>query len=182
MKKLIIIEISAIVGLIILILIPINLHLNFHRNAYYYATHMPHKSNQYPFVTLLDGFYLPSSYVPGYEAERTTSSVRDPDIMWVFKKKLKTNKDMLRLSDNAIAYIPNRSNEYNNYRIFFDEYGNYDGYSKEKGVPSYSRKLLLTHLNKLQNEIKQNAPKPKVNLQWIWNIWFNLPDRYKLLL
>ena len=183
MKKLIIIEISAIVGLIILILIPINLHLNFHRNAYYYATHMPHKSNQYPFVTLLDGFYLPSSYVPGYTSRNSNApSVRDPISMQVEKKSIKTQKDMIEVDDCAIFYLPKKGEFANAGLISFDEYGNYDSYSKGKNIPSDSRKLLLTHLNKIQNEIKQNAPKPKVNLQWIWNIWFNLPDRYKLLL
>ena len=175
MKKLIIIETSAIVGLIILILIPINLY----RNVYYYATHMPHKSNQYPFVTLLDGFYLPSSYVPGYEAKKMTSSVRDPKTMWVSKEDVNQVDDSLLLTTHSIEYMPQKSQDEKNYTIYFDEYGDYDGYSKEKGVPSYSRKLLLTHLNIIQNEIKQNAPKPKVNLQWIWNIWFNIPDQYK---
>ena len=61
MKKAIIIITSVVVGLFILIRIPLNLR----SNAYYYATHMPHKSNQYPFVPILSGHYLQKKMFPG---------------------------------------------------------------------------------------------------------------------
>ncbi|QDR73632.1 hypothetical protein FOD75_11080 (plasmid) [Limosilactobacillus reuteri] len=174
MKKVIIIIISVIVGLVILIRIPINLH----RNAYYYATHMPHKSNQYPFITLLNGFYLPSSYVPGYKSRNlNASSIRDPIIMQIEKKSIKTQNDMIAVEKCAVFYLPTKGEFANSDIISFNGYGDYNDYSTAKDVPAYSRKLLLAHLNNIQSEIKQNALKPKVNLQWIWNVWFKIHYR-----
>ncbi|WP_225431468.1 hypothetical protein [Limosilactobacillus reuteri] len=81
MRKVIIIIISVVVGLFILIRIPINLR----SNAYYYATHMPRNSKQYPFVPVLLGHRLPSNYVPGYEI-KNIGSTRGPLIMEIDKK------------------------------------------------------------------------------------------------
>lgn len=61
MKKVIIIITSVAIGLFILIRIPINLR----SNAYYYATYMPHKSNQYPFVPIFVNTDLKLSEITG---------------------------------------------------------------------------------------------------------------------
>ena len=47
----------------------------------------------------------------------------------------------------------------------------------KQNMPNYSRKLIYDELNNIQNEVKQNTPKPKVNLQWIWNVWFKIHYR-----
>ncbi|MBB1110881.1 hypothetical protein H5S11_10610 [Limosilactobacillus sp. pH52_RY] len=174
MKKVMIIIISVVVGLFILIRIPINLQ----SNAYYYATHMPHKGDQYPFVSLLNGHYLPKNYVLGYEVQNLNSSVREPDIMWVSKKNLERKGDLLRLTHYSISYELNENDSWpKEYKIYFKDNGNYNGKNKSKNMPSYSGKLILSNLNNIQNEIKKNASKPKVNLQWIWNVWFKIHYR-----
>ena len=104
MKKVIIIIISVIVGLVILIRIPINLH----RNAYYYATHMPHKNNQYPFVPLLAGHYLPSIYVSGYTT-KNVGSARGPLIIVIEKKAIRSPRDMIWVTEDGIFYFPNKA-------------------------------------------------------------------------
>ena len=172
MKKVIIIITSVAIGLFILIRIPINLR----SNAYYYATHMPHNSKQYPFVLLLNGHYLPAKYVPGYKV-KNFGSTRGPLIMEIDKKSVKVDGDILRISEHFITYIPKESNYYNRYTIFITEDGSYDGYAKGKNIPFYSKKITFHHLNRVQNEIKQNTPKPKVNLQWVWNVWFKIHYR-----
>lgn len=174
MKKVIIIITSVAIGLFILIRIPINLR----NNAYYYATHMTHKSNQYPFVSLLNGHYLPNNYVPGYKAQNLNSSVREQDIMWVLKRNLERKGDLLRLTRYSITYELNENDSWpKEYKIYFKDNGIYNGENKSKNMPSYSEKLTLSNLNNIQNEIKQNTPKPKVNLQWIWNVWFKIHYR-----
>lgn len=172
MRKVIIIIISVVVGLFILIRIPINLR----SNAYYYATHMPRNSKQYPFVPVLLGHRLPSNYVPGYEI-KNIGSTRGPLIMEIDKKNVKAGGDILKISEHFITYIPKKANYYNRYTIFITEDGSYDGYEKGKNIPVYSKKLTVNHLNRVQKEIKQNTPKPKVNLQWIWNLWFKIHYR-----
>ncbi len=66
----------------------------------------------------------------------------------------------------------------NSYDLYFFKHNNGTVDSENsKNMPNYSRKLIYDELNKIQNEIKQNTPKPKVNLQWIWNIWFRIHYR-----
>ena len=174
MKKVIIIIISVIVGLVILIRIPINLH----RNAYYYATHMPHKSNQYPFVPLLAEHKLPSSYVPGYKSESYSSSVRDPTDRWVLKENIKQIGDSFTLTDGAAIYSLDKPFQIVSarYAIYFLNNG-YIVEEKRGKISHTAKKITFNCLNNIQNEIKQNALKPKVNLQWIWNIWFKIHYR-----
>ncbi|MRN07578.1 hypothetical protein EAI26_09335 [Lactobacillus sp. 0.1XD8-4] len=173
MKKTIIIFISIVIGLFVLIRIPINLR----SNAYYYATHMPHKKNQYPFVPVLLGHWLPEKYVPGYQT-KNYGATRGPVMMQVSKRNIKEKNDIFMLTEHTATYAPKEGDWLiSRYGIYFDESGTYDDYSKDKGIPAYSKELVTRHLKNVQNEIKQNAPKPKVNLQWIWNVWFKIHYR-----
>ncbi|WP_019251818.1 hypothetical protein [Limosilactobacillus reuteri] len=173
MKKVIIIITSVVVGLFILIRIPINLQ----SNAYYYATHMPHKSNQYPFIPVLLGHWLPESYTPGYET-RNTGSTRGPLKIRLTKENLQRKGDVLEIDEYSAVYSLNRSDQMteDNYGLYFSNNGNVEE-EIQKNMPNYSRKLIYDELNKIQNGIKQNTPKPKVNLQWIWNVWFKIHYR-----
>ncbi|WP_225209069.1 hypothetical protein [Limosilactobacillus walteri] len=128
MKKTIIIFISIVIGLFVLIRIPINLR----SNAYYYATHMPHKKNQYPFVPVLLGHWLPEKYVPGYET-RNAGSTRGPIMMQVSKKNIKKSGDILELSLHGISYAPQEKDwMINKYAVYFSNDGTCENYSKDK--------------------------------------------------
>ncbi|MDK8115608.1 hypothetical protein QP705_00115 [Limosilactobacillus reuteri] len=173
MKKVIIIITSVVVGLFILIRIPINLR----NNAYYYATHMPHKRNQYPFVPILSGHFLPGNDVSEYKAENT-GSTRGPIKMDLTKRSIQRNGDLLEIDEKSAVYSLKPSGQItgDNYGLYFSNNGKVEE-EIQKNIPNYSRKLIYDELNKIQNEIKQNTPKPKVNLQWIWNIWFRIHYR-----
>lgn len=175
MKKVIIIITSVVVGLFILIRIPINLQ----SNAYYYATHMPHKSNQYPFVPILSGHYLPGEYVPGYYT-KNTGSTRGPILMKITREGIRKRHDILQIKGGSAFYALSTSERMvgNSYELYFFKHNNGTVDSENsKNMPNYSRKLIYDELNKIQNEIKQNTPKPKVNLQWVWNVWFKIHYR-----
>ncbi|MCD7131463.1 hypothetical protein [Limosilactobacillus balticus] len=173
MKKVIIIIISVVVGLFMLIRIPINLQ----SNAYYYATHMPHNRKQYPFIPVLLGHWLPARYTPGYET-RNTGSTRGPLIIRLTKDNLQRKGDFLEIDEYAAVYSLTRADQMtdDNYGLYFSNNGKVKQEIKQN-MPNYSRKLIYNELNYVQNEIKQNTPKPKVNLQWIWNVWFKIHYR-----
>ena len=173
MKKVIIIITSVVVGLFILIRIPLNLR----SNAYYYATHMPHNSKQYPFIPVLLGHWLPASYVSGYKAENT-GSTRGPIKIDLTKRNIQRTGDLIEVDENSAVYSLKPSGQItgDNYGLYFSNNGKVQNEIKQN-IPNYSRKLIYDELDYVQNEIKQNTPKPKVNLQWIWNIWFKIHYR-----
>lgn len=163
--------------IILSVLFVIQIPFNLHNNAYYYATHMPHNNKQYPFVPILLGHYLPKNYVPGYQT-KNYGATRGPIMMQVSKRNIKEKNDIFMLTEHTATYAPKEGDWLiSRYGIYFDESGTYDDYSKDKGIPAYSKELVTRHLKNVQNEIKQNTPKPKVNLQWIWNIWFKIHYR-----
>lgn len=154
------------------ILIPLNLHYN----AYYYATHMPHKRNQYPFIAVMrvrSDEPLPRKYVPGYKIEYF-GDVREGFWPQIQGKNIAQDNDLLRISGIDAEYYLNASDadadsEDSKFTIDFESDGKIFRIERDKGIPKYSKKLIFNKLDHIQSEIKQRVPEPSINLQWLWN-------------
>lgn len=165
--------------IVLLVLFILQIPFNFHNNAYYYATHIHHEKNQYPFVVLLNSNYLPRSYVSDYGVENDDK--RGSYMVRISKKRIHTNYDIIDLTDSSILYSSNYNDEsyYLNdcAKFTFAENGMIDGYYREGVPPKNAKKVLRHSLNRIQAEIKQNSEKPLINIQWLWNIWFSMHYR-----
>lgn len=160
------------------ILIPLNLHYN----AYYYATHMPHKRYQYPFIAVINvrsDDPLARKYVPGYKVEYF-GDVREGFNPQIQRKNIAQNNDLLSISNTLAEYYPNASDanfdneniEDDKFTIDFESDGKIYKIERGKGMPDYSEKLILSELDRIQSEIKYHVSKPSINLQWLWNMKF----------
>ncbi|MRH72224.1 hypothetical protein GIX77_06895 [Lactobacillus reuteri] len=160
------------------ILIPLNLHYN----AYYYATHMPHKRNQYPFIAVINvrsDVPIARKYVPGYKI-KYFGDVREGFNPQIQRKNIAQDNDLLNILQTDAEYYPNASDanfdneniEDDKFTIDFESDGKIDKIERGKGMPNYAEKLILSELDRIQSEIKHNVPEPSINLQWLWNMKF----------
>ncbi len=161
--------------IVLFVLFILQIPFNFHNNAYYYATHIHHEKNQYPFVTLLDSNYLPQDYVPDYK-------VQSKDLRGGYQSsiQLSDGPGLIKLDGFSMTYYANatRKSYYlqDFYVISFSRYGIVDEETKTGTVPTKAKRVLYQNLGKIQSEIKNNSEKPLINIQWLWNIWFKVPN------
>ncbi|MFR0608811.1 hypothetical protein ACLUV9_10620 [Limosilactobacillus balticus] len=167
--------------IVLSVLFVFQIPFNLHHNAYYYATHTQQQKNRYLFVTLLDSNYLPASYVPGYNVENDDK--RGSYTVSINKKRIHTEQDIVELNGAHIRYSKdyNDPNYYlNNLASFsFSENGVINEYYKIGNPPKNAKQEMKHALEQIQSEIKQNSEKPLINIQWLWNLWFSLPSKYR---
>ncbi|MBB1109293.1 hypothetical protein H5S11_02165 [Limosilactobacillus sp. pH52_RY] len=174
MKKVIIIITSVVVGLFILINIPINLH----NNKYYYATHMPHNRNQYPLIpTLIGSSKFPSKYIKGYQVENT-GSTRGPIINQISKEKIATRHDAFKVDNYGSFNYPDKDNSYRYYGYVSSPNGTLSKPLQDgKNISKQSKNLVFKEMDTITENVRKSIPSPRINLQWIWNIWFKIHYR-----
>lgn len=163
-----------ILGILFVAQIPFNLH--FH--AYYYATHTHQQKKQYPFVTLLGSNCLPQTYVPSYR-------VQNKELIGSYLVTIQRSKrnKLIELDHNYMSYYNDtKKKDYSlqdYYSLSFSSNGYIDESIKDGTTPKNANRLLYKNLEEIQTEIKQNSSRPLINFQWLWNLWFSLPSKYR---
>lgn len=158
------IGILALLGLWTIMYVPYNLK----EYNYYYATHMEHKRNQYPFISALGRSKLPKNYLP--DTQILSIEERDQSINKILQSNIINHGDQINIYWNFISYQPAKKDggSKNTKLIFIDNYGNVEKESKKEMT-----KQLSDYLNQLQAQIKHHSEKPLINLQKIYNWYFN---------
>ena len=164
-KKLwITISIFTLFGLWAIMYIPYNLK----EYNYYYATHMKHKSNQYPFIPALGRSKLPNSYLP--DTQISSIEERDQSINKISQSNIINHGDQINIYWDFISYQPAKQDggSKNTKLIFVDNYGNVEKESKKEMT-----RQLSNYLEQLQAQIKPHSEKPVINLQSVYNHKYN---------
>ena len=165
-KKLwITIGILALLGLWAIMYVPYNLE----EYNYYYATHMKHRRYQYPFLPALGLTKLPPEYLPEFHIEYFKK--KDIQDNTLTKQNVIRKGDYLEIRPSFISYATSKKNFNNDDVVGLavpDSTGTIIPYDrKDLG------KGLLQVLNDTQAELKRNSEKPLINLQKIYNWYFN---------
>ncbi|MBB1123323.1 hypothetical protein [Limosilactobacillus albertensis] len=148
-----------IFGIAFIVQIPFNLHYH----AYYYATHMKNNNSKYyRFVPLLGNNYLPDNYVPSYQVVH--QDLREATLNEV--KKTGKKGDSFRLMPELVEYKPKNGKKVS-YIIL-----SRDGKLIDTKKELKHEKKAYRYLNDVENEIRQNSRRPIINLQWLWNMWY----------
>ncbi|EEW54483.1 hypothetical protein HMPREF0494_0371 [Limosilactobacillus antri DSM 16041] len=165
-KKLwIAISILTLLGLWAIMYIPYNLE----EYNYYYATHMKHKSDQYTFLAALKLSKLPSKYLPEYHIEYFKK--KDIEYNTLTKQSVLKKGDYLMIRPSYISYATSKKNFDNS------EVTALAGPTADGTIEPYAKKDLgkglLQVFSDIQTELKRNSKKPLINLQKIYNWYFN---------
>ena len=165
-------------GIIFVVQIPFNLHYH----AYYYATHMKDDGDKYyRFAPLLGNNYLPQSYVPGYKVEHI--DLREATNNIIIKDNILKKGDKLEIDFNSSNYYPNKNKD-DYYSISFENDGKvysidivYSNGKEEKlSKNNITRKRAYSSLNQFNETLKENSRRPIINLQWLWNMWYQVSN------
>ncbi|MFC2684375.1 MAG: hypothetical protein ACFN06_02470 [Limosilactobacillus oris] len=146
---------------------------NLGKYNFYYATHMQHPEDQYPFIPALGMTNMPKSYLSNYKI--LNGSKKPLSVISVEKGNVIKHGDYLMLTRNGISYAFSKAQffkgsqiDYDGITIDFSEDGHLSSSEKKKmGQNLYST------LNNMQDELKRNSDRPLINLQWIYNWYFN---------
>ncbi|MBD5807275.1 hypothetical protein [Limosilactobacillus walteri] len=159
-----------ILGILFIVQIPFNLHYY----AYYYATHMKDSGNRYyRFSPLLGNNYLPQSYVPGYEIEYT--DLREATKNVVTKENVLVKGDKFEVNPDFTNYYPDKTKD-NYYYIDFLSNGKVSEDGGEGHLSKNTKRKAYYCLNQFQQTLKANSRRPIINIQWIWNIWYQVTN------
>lgn len=140
---------------------------NLGKYNFYYATHMKHPKNQYPFVTATSMNTMPSNYLPNYTIANSTT---EPPTCYIAKTNVIEKGDYLRLNSYSLAYAHSKEQFENGKSLYIDFSEN--GHLSNTEKKNMGQTLYRT-LNDMQDELKRNSDRPLINLQWIYNWYFN---------
>lgn len=157
-----------ILGVLFIIQIPFNLHYH----AYYYATHMEdNNSKYYRFAPLLGNNYLPQSYVPGYEVDHI--DLREATNNIVTKKNIFEKGDKFEIDFNSADYYPDRHKDTFYSLSFSDDNRALSDKGQDK-LPKVVKKRAYASLNRFNQTLKEHSRRPIINIQWLWNVWYQV--------
>ena len=144
---------------------------NLGKYNFYYATHMKHPKNQYPFVTATSMNTMPFNYLPNYTVANSTT---EPPTCYIAKTNVIEKGDYLRLNSYSLSYAHSKKQFENGklLNIEFSERGYLSKIEKEK-----MGQTLYLSLNDIQAELKHNSERPTINLQWIYNWYFKSTNK-----
>ncbi|MDO4458232.1 MAG: hypothetical protein Q4B83_07955 [Ligilactobacillus murinus] len=165
-KKLwIAISILTLLGLWAIMYIPYNLE----EYNYYYATHMKHRRYQYTFLPALRISKLPPEYLPEFYIEYFKK--KDIQNNTLTKQNVIRKGDYLEIRPSFISYATSKKNFDNS------DVTALAGPTPNGTITPYDRKDLgkglLEAFSDIQAELKRNSKKPLINLQKIYNWYFN---------
>lgn len=171
------------------LILTIYIFFNILGNGYYYATHGKYQNDNknYPFVYWLANHELPKEYVPSYEV--TIDSRLFANVSSVSSKNIYGKEDAFELSWGGPSYYPEaKYDRYGNFDINSDHYyismstGKIDGEGELDKVidKQEARRRAYTLLNDVRSEIRENSKSPKINLQWIFNWYFQWISRNEI--
>ena len=165
-KKLwITIGILALLSLWAIMYVPYNLE----EYNYYYATHMKHKSDQYPFISALGMAKMPPEYLPDYRVEYF--SKRDTQDNTLTKQNVLKKGDYLMIYSSYFLYASSKKEFHNGNFSGFPLFSS-DGTLLSSGKSKLDKQLIAV-LDDTQNELKHNSKKPLINLQTLYDREFN---------
>jgi hypothetical protein len=147
---------------------------NLYHYAFYYATHMPHNKNEYPVVREIVRHRLPNSVNKKYHSNiNANEGTRDEFVSGglsarnVFKKG-----DVWTLDMHGASYYPN---DIGGSMIFFDFETKYrigKFYADSDINPKTESFKVTDPLKDLTYQLKDESLKPIINLQWLYNLWY----------
>jgi hypothetical protein len=144
---------------------------NLHHFAYYYATHMPHAQNEYPFIRELDVRKIPESVNKDFPNAHNLDERKGGG---VGASNLFQKGDYWSLGEDGLAYYPDFDGNFDQI-IFYDinhkfRLGKVEYSDLTPSPKDYQRTIGV--LKKLEKRLKNESPKPVINLQWIYNLWY----------
>lgn len=143
---------------------------NLGKYNFYYATHMKHPKNQYPFITALALTTIPPSYLPSYvvdNGDMDKQGVRGIEI-----SNVKKRGDFLEAIPSILIYANSKTQYEKTEGTYYIEFSE-DGYLPKTEKKKMGQTLYHT-LNDMQDELKRNSDRPLINLQWIYNWYFKI--------
>ena len=143
---------------------------NLGKYNFYYATHMKHPKNQYPFITALALTTIPPSYLPSYvvdNGDMDKQGVRGIEI-----SNVKKRGDFLEAIPSILIYANSKTQYEKTGGTYYIEFSE-DGYLPKTEKKKMGQTLYHT-LNDMQDELKRNSDRPLINLQWIYNWYFKI--------
>ncbi|MFI3614481.1 hypothetical protein [Streptococcus uberis] len=168
--------ISLTISLVILLAISILYCLyNLNRNAVYYSSHIPHSKHKNPELTMvvlhLDRIKLPNdiNYTVNIDGEGTL----------IYRKKYSLEFDhdenQTRINLGNLDFFKKNESEY-----FYTKNGEFlysinNKWQKNSAVSQKSK--ADTIVSKMIGPIVKAQPKPKINLQWLFN--WKYKDRFQ---
>ena len=143
---------------------------NLGKYNFYYATHMKHPKNQYPFITALALTTIPPSYLPSYvvdNGDMDKQGVRGIEI-----SNVKKRGDFLEAIPSILIYANSKTQYEKTLGTYYIEFCE-DGYLPKTEKKKMGQTIYHT-LNDMQDELKRNSDRPLINLQWIYNWYFKI--------
>jgi hypothetical protein len=144
---------------------------NLHHFAYYYATHMPHGKNEYPFIRELDVRKIPESVNKDFPNAHNLDERKGGgiDTGGLFQAN-----DSWSVDENFLTYFPNYKKN-SDQAIIYTITSNYSlskpsYYHLTPSPKDYQRTVGV--LKKLEKRLKNESPKPIINLQWLYNLCY----------
>ncbi|MFC2684138.1 MAG: hypothetical protein ACFN06_01235 [Limosilactobacillus oris] len=143
---------------------------NIVRYNYYYATHMKHPQNQYPFVDALARTNMPAHYLPNYHVQNfSKEGLHGFHNATITKENVLQPGDYLEIASDQLSYAYSKEE--------FKDYKTKDIDFDSNGTLSHGQKVsprLRRVLNTVQAELKSHCDRPPINLQWVYNWYFKL--------
>jgi hypothetical protein len=162
------------IAIVLAVVLLIAIHVNFRRYGFYYATHMPHAKDEYPFVREIAHSAFPESVNRKYQnVINQDRGKRLQSSGYVFANNVYRKGDELYITPDYVSYTPFHSEEsiadvsydFSSFRYRLKN----EDYFELKKNPRY-RKEVLKMLSVLEKRLKRESPQPKINLQWLYNL------------
>lgn len=160
----------VLLSIILSMVIPAYSAYSIIRYNYYYATHMKHPQNQYPFVDVLARTNMPAHYLPNYNVQNfSKEGLHGFHNATVTKENVLQPGDYLEIASDQLSYAYSKE-EFKDYKIKDIDFDS-------NGTLSHGQKVspqLQRILNEVQAELKSHSDRPPINLQWIYNWYFKI--------
>jgi hypothetical protein len=161
------------IAIVLAVVLLIAIHVNFRRYGFYYATHMPHAKDEYPVVREIDRLMLPAKINAVYPS---SVNIDRPDFNFnpgkIFVDHMYQKGDLWYLTKTDVNYSPDGSivgpcmtYTFSAFRYRISKI-HYEHLSPHRG----DREKLLAPLEDLTARLKRESPRPKINLQWLYNL------------
>lgn len=164
------------------LILTIYIFFNILGNGYYYATHGKYQNDNknYPFVYWLANHELPKEYVPSYKVRIVWDAMSSNS--YVSTENIYDRADSFAMNRYGGSYfLPEKKANGTYYDIDINA-GKVIGEGVKEGKldkdsRKEARRRAYTLLNDVRSEIRENSKPPKINLQWIFNWYFQWISR-----
>lgn len=153
---------------------------NLHQYAYYYASHMERRKHDYPAINMTNYVKFNHKLLSGYDVSVSGPNRKSGTYNTEFIKRnvIKIgDKIWINQTSEAVEYYPNLENkEPKDSDVLYGDGAWRNVHPFDSKESSEHQIILYKTLDDIESQIKQNSPKPTINLQWLFDriypIWW----------